>query len=96
MTPSTPRSLSRSSMSQLDLWSVGDIADDQRRAHGAGLGLHRPDQCGVVRIADAADHQGQQRAAHRHPARRVPEPSGDFLDAFAHRPADPVGIGQRT
>ena len=37
---------------------------------GAGLGLHPADQCGVVRVGDAAHHQRQQGVAHRCPYRR--------------------------
>ena len=82
-------------MGELHLRSIGDVADNQRRAGRASLGLHPADQRGVVGITDAADHEGQRGVMHRYPGRGISEAPGDFLDALAHGPADAVGIRQR-
>ena len=47
-------------MSRLRFRSIGDVADDQRRARRTGLGLHAADQRSVVGIGDTADEEGQQ------------------------------------
>ena len=83
-------------MRKLHLRSIGDVADNQRGAYRAGLGLHPADQGDVVRIGDAAHQECQQGVADRCPSRRVPEPPRDFLNALTHLPADAVGIRQRT
>jgi hypothetical protein len=82
-------------MGKLHFRPIGDVADDQRRTGRAGLRLHAADQRGVVRITDAADHQGQQRVPHWHPGRGVADAPRDFLDALTHEPTDAVGIRQR-
>ena len=47
-------------MRKLHLRSIGDVADNQRGAYRARLGLHPADQGDVVRIGDAA-HQKASR-----------------------------------
>ena len=81
-------------MSRLRLRPIGDVADDQRRACRTRLGLDATEQRSVVRIGYTADHERQRCVANRYPTRCVPEALGDFLDALAHRPADPVGVRQ--